>query len=146
MSIYQTYKNNFSSQPLRAGMLALLMLCLLISCPVKKELKSILLGGAPVESSSAAHQPVKSEGAVFQASGAEACLQACRTILKEMQAASFLQQLDLKNPLLFLAFTLASLYLLLAAAGGQSLLHNSFAGEALAAKIPLFLRHRQLII
>lgn len=145
MSLQHTHKINFRSQPLRASLLVLLMLCMLISCPIKRELHSILLKDAPVESNPTAHQQVKKHGPAFQASVAVACVKTVQTLLEEMEIPSF-QKLDLKSPLLFLAFTLASFYLLLVGSSGKSPLRHSFSGGSLAGKIPLFLRHRQLII
>lgn len=140
-----TFRNHL--QAFRAGALLFLMLCLLISCPLKRELKSILLEDAPAgQPVSVAQQP---KAAVANLSPAENLLDCARTvlsILEEVEPGSLFQHFDFKNPVFWLAVSLAALYLVALAGSGKSLLPIACCGGALTAKVPLFLRHRQLII
>jgi hypothetical protein len=142
-----TYKNSHKSLPLRATALLFLTLCLLISCPLKRELKAAFLQHVPVGNQSAATQfPKQMVGNVSPADFELACTKVVHSILDEVETNSFFQQFDFKNPAVFLVISLAGLYLLLLAARGNKTFPHAFPGGILAAKIPLFLRYRQLVI
>lgn len=74
------------------------------------------------------------------------CIKTVQSILDEVETNSLFQQFDLKNPILFLSLSLAALFLTVVAGTGKSRLAHAFSGGVLTAKIPLFLRHRQLVI
>lgn len=68
------------------------------------------------------------------------------SILDEVETNSVFQKFDFKNPAVFLVISMAGLYLLLLAARGNKITQHTFTDGILAAKIPLFLRYRQLVI
>ena len=142
-----TSKNSHNSLPFRAAALLFLTLCLLISCPLKRELKAAFLGQVPAGNQSAAAQfPKQITGHVSAADFELACTKVVHSILDEVETNSFFQKFDFKNPAVFLVISLAGLYLLLLAARGNKTFLHTFPGGILAAKLPLFLRYRQLVI
>ena len=142
-----THKNSHKSLPIRAAALLFLTLCLLISCPIKRELKAAFLQQVPASNQSAAAQfPKQMVGNVSAADFELACTRVVHSILDEVETTSLFQHFDFKNPAVFLVISLAGLYLLLVATTGNKTFHNAFYGGTLAAKIPLFLRYRQLVI
>ncbi|KAA5547848.1 hypothetical protein [Adhaeribacter rhizoryzae] len=142
-----SFKNSYKSRPFRAAALLFLTLCLLISCPIKRELKAIFSLPVPAGSHSAATQfPRQITGNVSAANFELACTKMVHSILDKVETSSFFRNFDFKNPALFLIISLAGLYLLLLAAKGNKILLPTFSGGILAAKIPLFLRYRQLVI
>ena len=142
-----TRKISQLNQPFRAGVLLFLILCLLISCPVKRELKASFFQPVPAGSPSApSPYPQQMVGHVSSADFELACTKVVHSILDEVDPNTFFQQFDLKSPAVYLALSLAGLYLLFLAATGNKTFHNAFPGGTMAAKIPLFLRYRQLVI
>ncbi|MGV3641511.1 MAG: hypothetical protein ACO1NZ_13380 [Adhaeribacter sp.] len=136
-----------TKQLYRASVLLFIMLCLLVSCPVKRELKALLLPDTAL-AGKAFPQSAQGPGSSLLASAEVAtdCAVLVKNLLEEAENVALGQQSLLTTPVLLLAFTLASLYLLLAAPARKVLLQNAFAGSALAAGLPLFLRYRQLVI
>ena len=140
-------KRRHTTQLLRATALLFVLLCLLISCPVKRELKALLLP-ASAGTQTGIPQPAMPAAAPLQLAeqAALTCALQVENLLEEAGNATLGQQVSLNAPLLWLAVSLASLYLMLAAPARKVLLQHAFAGAALAASIPLFLRYRQLVI
>jgi len=133
--------------PFRAAGLLFLMLCLMISCPVKRELKSIFMADVPVSGSSSISQfPKQITNSSGETDFEIACAKTGQSLLDEAKINPLFQKFSFQNPFFFLAFTLAGLYLLLTGSGTTPRLLNAFSGNALAPKTPLFLRHRQLLI
>ncbi|GEO03997.1 hypothetical protein AAE02nite_16610 [Adhaeribacter aerolatus] len=142
-----TLKNSLKSFPIRAAALLFLTLCLLISCPLKRELKTAFLGHAPTGNQSAAAQfPKQITNNVSAYDFELTCTKVVHSFLDEVETNSFFQKFDFKNPAVFLVISLAGLYLLLLAARGNKNIPHTFPVGFLAAKIPLFLRYRQLVI
>ncbi|MGV3589797.1 MAG: hypothetical protein ACO1OF_22510 [Adhaeribacter sp.] len=142
-----SFKNSYKSRPFRAVALLFLTLCLLISCPIKRELKAIFLPPIPAGSHSVAAQfPRQITGNISATNFELACTKMVHAILDEVETRSFFRNFDFKNPAVFLIISLAGLYLLLLAAKGNKILLPAFPGGILAAKIPLFLQYRQLVI
>lgn len=136
-----------TKQLFRASALLFIMLCLLVSCPVKRELKALLLPGSSL-AGKALPQAIQGPSASLLASAevGRDCAVLVKNLLEEAENAALGQQFPFAAPVLWLALSLASLYLLLAPAARKVSLQNAFDGAALAAGIPLFLRHRQLVI
>ena len=67
-------------------------------------------------------------------------------MLDEVETSALFRHFDFKNPILFLALSLAALFLTVVADTGKTRLTHAASGGVLTAKIPLFLRHRQLVI
>jgi hypothetical protein len=144
MSVQPTPKYRNHQQPFRALTLLFLMLCLLISCPLKRELRSVLLPEVPVE-----HPAPKSKATIANIIPADlevACAKTIHSLLNEVEPRFLFQDFDFNNPVLFLAVSLAALYLSLIAGRGKTGFPNAYPAGALTAKVPLFLRHRQLVI
>lgn len=140
-------KHRNTKQLFRASALLFIMLCLLVSCPVKRELKALLLPQTALPGKAlpqSAQGPINSLLASSEL--APDCAVLVKNLLEEAENVALGLQSFLTVPVLWLAFTLASFYLLLAPAAGKVLLQNAFAGTALAAGLPLFLRYRQLVI
>lgn len=147
MSTPSTPKSGNLQQPFRAAALLFLMVCLLISCPLKRELRSMLLEPAPTgHPVSAAQQPKPAVANLSPAENLLACAQTVHSMLEEAELSSLFRHFDFKNPVLWLAVSLAALYLLAIAGSSKATLSHAFSGGGLTAKVPLFLRHRQLII
>jgi hypothetical protein len=147
MSLQSTPNYRISQQPFRALALLFLMLCLLISCPLKRELKSVLTQDVPAEHPASAAQQARHAMASITAANLElACAKTVHSILDEVETSSLFQHFDFKNPILFLALSLAALFLIVVDGKGKIRLPNAFSGGVLTAKTPLFLRHRQLVI
>jgi hypothetical protein len=147
MTVQSTPKCRISQQPFRALALLFLMLCLLISCPLKRELKSVLTQDVPAEHpASAAQQARHAIASITPANLELACAKTVHSILDEVETSTLFQHFDFKSPVLFLALSLAALYLLAVASSANAPLYNAFSGGVLTAKVPLFLRHRQLVI
>jgi hypothetical protein len=134
-------------RPFRALFMLFLMLCLLMSCPLKRELKSAFLPDVPGHNAASADQQLRQvKHTISPAEQKLACAQTVHAILDEVETSAFFQHFEFKNPVLFLALSLAALYLLVVASTGNTTLPHAFSGGVLTAKIPLFLRHRQLVI
>ena len=147
MTNQSTPKFRKTQHPFRALFMLFLMLCLLMSCPLKRELKSAFLPDVPGHNAAAAGKQLRQvKQAITLAELELACAQTVHAILDEVETSAFFQHFDFKNPVLFLALSLAALYLLAVASTGKTTLHHAFSGGVLTAKIPLFLRHRQLVI
>jgi hypothetical protein len=147
MSLQSTPNYRISQQPLRALALLFLMLCLLISCPLKRELRSVFTPGTSTESLASGPQLPKLSNRNLTPAGWELpCNKTVQSILDEVETSSLFQHFDFKRPVLFLALSLAALYLLAVASSANAPLYNAFSGGVLTAKVPLFLRHRQLVI
>lgn len=134
-------------QLFRATALLFVLLCVLISCPVKRELRALLL---PVSAAAQTGipQPALPPAAPLQLAeeAALSCAVQLENLLEEAENAALGQQVAVVAPLLWLAVTLASLYLMLASPARKVFLRHAFAGAAQAAGVPLFLRYRQLVI
>lgn len=127
--------------------LAVLMLCLLLSCPLKQELKSALSKRAPVENSTASQKKTKNLGYAFdQTTATLTCSMAVYSILADTEVNPLLENLGVKNPFFLLAASLASLYLLLLTERGRKVIPPDFSGNFLAGNTALFLRLRKLLI
>ena len=147
MSVPSTPKFRNHQSPFRALALLFLMLCLLVSCPLKRELKSVFSPGTATENLAAGPQlPKLSNRNLSPAAWELSCIKTVHSILNEVETRFLFQGFDFKNPLLFLALALAALYLSLIAGRDKTGFPNAFPGGVLPAKVPLFLRHRQLII
>jgi hypothetical protein len=147
MSVQSTPKYRNHRQPFRALALLFLMLSVLISCPLKRELKSFLVADVPVESpASAAQHPKQIITHIAPADFELACAKTVHSILDEVEPRFLFQDFDFTNPILFLAVSLAALYLSLVAGRGKTGFPNAYPAGALTSKVPLFLRHRQLVI
>ena len=147
MTIPATLKIGNYQHPFRALALLFLMLCLLVSCPLKRELKSVFTPGTATENLASGPQLSKlSTRTLTPAEWELPCIKTVQYMLDEVETSSLFQHFDFKNPILFLALSLAALYLLVVASSANAPLHHAFSGGVLTAKIPLFLRHRQLVI
>lgn len=131
----------------RSMFLAFLMLCLLLSCPLKQELKRALSKNAPVENSTASQKKDRSLVYAFdQTSATVACSMAVYSILADTEVNPLLENLAVKNPFFLLAASLASVYLLLITERGRKVIPPAFSGNFLSGNTALFLRLRKLLI
>lgn len=147
MALLFTPKTGNPKASLRALALLFLTLCLLVSCPLKRELRAAFLEGEWTAHPAAAVQQARHTlNYELPADLEQVCAKAVQAILDEAAVQALSEQFNFNNPVLFLAISLAGLYVLLAGATGKTTLHNAFPGGVLAAKIPLFLRYRQLVI
>jgi hypothetical protein len=147
MYYQSTHRISQFNQRLRAGVLLFLTLCLLISCPLKRELRATFAQpNPPVNQAAPSHYP-KEVVSNFSSTDFESiCTKVVHSILDEVDPASFFQKYNFENPAVSFAIALAGFYLLLLASRSTSILHYTFPSDILAAKVPLFLRNRQLVI
>ncbi|MDO1449272.1 hypothetical protein Q0590_23545 [Rhodocytophaga aerolata] len=131
----------------RSMFLAVLMLCLLLSCPLKQELKRAFSKSAPVENGTASQKKAKSLVYDFdQKATTVACSMAVYSILADTELNPLLKNFAVKNPFFLLAASLASVYLLLITERGRKVIPPAFSGNFLAGNTALFLRLRKLLI